>query len=683
MTLALENINSYYLDEQKKLKTVVNKILSDFGGIYQKDLDDFYSIAGGVLADIASRWDGKRDFDGFAYSAIRNKIHTEITRRNRIKRTLDRMCISLDTPVPESNATIGDLIESDFNIENKIGLKESQCGEEEYIKGLSLVERKILNMLQDGYLIADIEEDLNLTHKEFNNITNSMKSYEKRRPLMRDNTKNKICKVECKEGCRMMRGGTAEKSKTENYSVATIVGQLKNRTLRDDFLWQRDSGQWSLQNKSMLIVDILLGKSLLPIIVSEEIVNDMVSVKWLIDGKQRCTILEGYVNDSFRISRAIPNGVIQYSTYEKDNSGKLVMDEHGYPIPAYREMDVCGKFFSQLPSELQEKLMQYQIPVTMNLGCTKEEIIYDISRFNRCKPMNKSQTGIAGLCEDYLMFTDKILKLDFFNEFNKTSNYTSGQHRSGNMRRLIVESIMLINYMDDMSSNFEKNCRFLSDTGNDIVFNNFYELIKRLSKSATEEVASIFNQKDSFLWFKLFSEFITYNMEDSLFVKFLIKFKNTLHSKEVNGVAFDDIAKNGTKHINKIHQKIEILETLMYEFLNGTEDKNVEGVNDAEDAQVDTEDVQTDDAENINIDDAEDTYFDDAEDDENINGAEYHIKDNDIAGLVGNDEDCVSDNEDCINDNEDCINDNEDCFEADHKDYFGEDNNVVTMLNTA
>lgn len=38
-------INAYYADNAKKLHRAVDKILLKFGGLSNKDLDDFYSLA--------------------------------------------------------------------------------------------------------------------------------------------------------------------------------------------------------------------------------------------------------------------------------------------------------------------------------------------------------------------------------------------------------------------------------------------------------------------------------------------------------------------------------------------------------------------------------------------------------------------------------------------------------------
>lgn len=113
-------LTTYYANNAKKLHDTVNKILSKFGGLSNKDLDDFYSLANEVFVDVLRRYDGSQPFDGFLYFCLSNKIKTEITRRNREKRKVDRMSISIDTLIgDDENSTIGDMIADDFNIEKE------------------------------------------------------------------------------------------------------------------------------------------------------------------------------------------------------------------------------------------------------------------------------------------------------------------------------------------------------------------------------------------------------------------------------------------------------------------------------------------------------------------------------------------------------------------------------------
>lgn len=94
-------LEEYYAQNAKKIRNMVDKILSGFGGVTQKDYDDFYSLANEVFVDVLRRYDRKQRFESFLYSCLSNRIKTEVTRRNREKRKADLNSVSLDTPIGE------------------------------------------------------------------------------------------------------------------------------------------------------------------------------------------------------------------------------------------------------------------------------------------------------------------------------------------------------------------------------------------------------------------------------------------------------------------------------------------------------------------------------------------------------------------------------------------------------
>ena len=174
-------LNTYYADNAKKLHRVVDKILLKFGGLSDKDLDDFYSLANEVFVDVIKRYDGEQSFDGFLYSCLSNKIMSEITRRNREKRKADRMSISIDTPVgEEKNLTLGDTIADDFDVEKEV----LEDDEEEYsskmllyLSKLSNLQKEVLKLNIAGYLPNEIREELHISEKEYADCYAAIHSY--------------------------------------------------------------------------------------------------------------------------------------------------------------------------------------------------------------------------------------------------------------------------------------------------------------------------------------------------------------------------------------------------------------------------------------------------------------------------------------------------------------------------
>ena len=118
-------LKTYYEDNARKLHQIVDKLLLKFGGLSDKDKDDFYSLANEVFVDAMKRYDNSQSFDAFLYSCLLNKIKTEMTKRNREKRKADRMSVSIDMPVDgDENHTLGDMIVDNFNLEQEVFERE-------------------------------------------------------------------------------------------------------------------------------------------------------------------------------------------------------------------------------------------------------------------------------------------------------------------------------------------------------------------------------------------------------------------------------------------------------------------------------------------------------------------------------------------------------------------------------
>ena len=172
---------TYYADNAKKLHKVVDRILLKFGGLSDKDLDDFYSLANEVFVDVMRRYDNSQSFDTFLYSCLLNKIKTEMTRRNREKRKADRMSISIDTPIgDDQNSTIGDMLVDNFSIEKEI-FDENEGGYSKkmllYLDRLSNIQKEVLRLNIAGYLPVEIREELHISEKQYADCYAAIHSY--------------------------------------------------------------------------------------------------------------------------------------------------------------------------------------------------------------------------------------------------------------------------------------------------------------------------------------------------------------------------------------------------------------------------------------------------------------------------------------------------------------------------
>lgn len=589
-------IQELYTNEQCKLKQICNKEMMKFGGLSQKDYDDFYSRAGKeiALAKHNKKYDpskGKSPLE-FFIAIIKRAVWKEMTDRNRGKRQLTIESeekdekgniikkkkyiptISIDSPIDDNSDTaIIDTLQSNFNINNEI-FKHIEDYEEcinEFMKNLSDMQKDIVLLIMKGYEKNDIKTMLNITDKQYKNCWSVITSYEKKRILYKkdNDMEDKIMDT------MIIKENVTEKYKNTSYSIASISKQLKRKRLRDDHILQRHSGQWRSFAKSELVSDVLRGKSLTQIIISEEIKNG-IKMQWLIDGKQRCTTLDDYLHDGFSISKNVKNYNITYQAPKTDENGNEILNEDGFVDMEWKYFDIRGKKFSQLPEELQDIFKDRQIPVLYNMNCTKKDIADDIARFNRSRPMNKAQNGWLGLEEDFAEFVEKIAKMQFFQPEFLGSTYTGNTSTSGATRRIIVESIMVSDFIDNFGD-FGEMCEFLTNEASDSNFTEFYALVERLTLICnTENIASLFNTKDSFLWFGLFSRFTKLDIDDNNFADFMNNFE-ILRAVKVDGKSFDDILSESkaTKDKSIVIKKMNHLYTLMKEYLNDTKRSDI------------------------------------------------------------------------------------------------------------
>lgn len=586
-------INEYHENEMYKLKQICNPL------IYRKGVsamyhDDLYAVASDTLLESIKSYDDSkgctfktylignihRAFYDWTRDSRRGK-RCNVQRDNKGKIERDESGnpiiipdISLDAPTNEG-IDIVERIDSGFQIEDELPEEIGfSFGEniEEYLDTLSEIQKKIAKSIMTGYTQSEIRVQLGLTKKQFAEHFAVMRSYEKKRKLYKE--------CSCGEEKRMDSMDTAmndvaETFKNTSYSIDSISKQLQKKRIRDDHILQRHSGQWKGFAKSELISDILRGKSLTQIIISEEIKNK-VRMQWLIDGKQRCTTLDDYLHDGFAISKNVKNYNIKYQVPVLNEDGSEKLNEEGFPITDFKECDIRGKKFSKLPEELQDIFRDRQIPVLYNMNCSKKDIADDIARFNRSRPMTAAQNGWLGLDESFAEFVENIVKMPFFQPEFEGSTYTKGNHTSSIIRRVIVESIMVSDFIDSFGD-FDKMCEFLSEEAGDSNFTEFYSLVERLTVIANQSVSSLFNAKDSFLWFGLFSKFASLGVEDKKFIDFLSDFSTSeeMQKKEINGESYIDLCidkKTGksrsTKDKSIVISKIKLLERLMYEFLH-------------------------------------------------------------------------------------------------------------------
>ena len=185
-----EFLDYYCENNMQRLKYISYHIFSKFGGISEKDYDDFYSIANMVLWNDIQSFDESKgiSFENILKFHLRNKFKTAMTKRNRKKRggTNDRYGsqeVSLDAPVSSQDGNDTNLLEIISNdmksdMEDQVtGLKYSdRVGK--FLDNLSRRNRKIAMYIMVGYDPKDIKRILNISEREYNKAILEFRLYE-------------------------------------------------------------------------------------------------------------------------------------------------------------------------------------------------------------------------------------------------------------------------------------------------------------------------------------------------------------------------------------------------------------------------------------------------------------------------------------------------------------------------
>lgn len=574
-------LDEYYANNGKKLRHVVDQILKNFGGVDDSDYHDFYDVANETFVSVLKNYDNQKNDNFHAYlnGCLSNKIKTEMTRRNRKKRcnfytnsngeVVYLQDCSLDASLDEEGNTclLDRLVIRDGDEENRNEHLSEQI--DSFVRTLPKTQKRICAAIMSGLKPAEIKEALNISPEEFTKNMNAIRSFESVKKLMKD--KNNI--INESRSIEVLNNNvekSCEKSKEIHLNVSNIIRKMQNEMIRFDYPGQRESFQWSLEMKGNLISDILQGNPLPDLVLAEEVRNEF-PIIWDLDGKQRCTTIEEFKRDVFKISSKVKIRNIRYGAQKYDENGKLVHDDDGTVIREWKTFDLTNKKYSQLPDELKDKFNEYTFKAVQYINCTKDEIDYHISRYNEGKPMTSSQKGIILLGYDFASLAKSISRSKFFTE---CCNFGRKDAYNGTAERIVVESMMFGFFESKWHKSLTKMFEFLKQNATTEMFENFDEWVSELVPLMNDRLIEKFTSADTFIWLGTYIHFKQRGLTAEDYIEFMKRFFDEYVNVSVDGKSFEDIVnetkiktedknRRGTKDVSVIEEKNNIINKLM------------------------------------------------------------------------------------------------------------------------
>lgn len=243
-----------------------------------------------------------------------------------------------------------------------------------------------------------------------------------------------------------------------SFPTKKIMQKIKKENIKFNHCVQRKEDQWGLEKKSLLIHSIL-GDYPIPPIYS----YDDEGAYQILDGKQRLTTIQSYINDEFALTE-VP---------------EVVVDEEEY--------EITGLKFSELPEDLRDEINGSSLLMYIFTDCTEDEVSEIFYRLNNGESLTQGQQTRARLGTQLITFIDDTLKLPFFKE---KANFTKLQLKKSEDETCILQTLMLLreyNYKKFGADDILKFVEFYRDTCNQSELEKYKNLFVKLDEAFTEK----------------------------------------------------------------------------------------------------------------------------------------------------------------------------------------------------
>lgn len=205
--------------------------------------------------------------------------------------------------------------------------------------------------------------------------------------------------------------------------VSTMIGK-ESITFNNPV--QRPSKQWKIADQSLLIHSIL--NMFVPEVYAIQSKTDNGNVFDVIDGKQRLTTINSYLNDEWALTD-IPE-------VKLESTGET--------------FDISGKKFSELPEQVQEEIKGYSLSfkiIELDENDDEEDIVDEIFyRLNNGKAVTRDHLALVSAKRNIQEFVRKCIVENPL--FLNVAHYPEGDIKSSKREMNILQSIALVAGLD-------------------------------------------------------------------------------------------------------------------------------------------------------------------------------------------------------------------------------------------
>ncbi len=355
----------------------------------------------------------------------------------------------------------------------------------------------------------------------------------------------------------------------QTYSLEQYLKLMGKEVIREDQECQRLSGQWNANMVGELIATVLTNNYIPPIILGEEIKND-ITRQWIIDGVQRSSSLFMFRYMNGKISRSIEEYLISYQCKVVGEDGVIQRDKDGEIIWQTAQCDIRNKTYKQLPPELKDRFNEYQIETAIHQNCDVTEISKLVRKYNNHRAMNLSQKAFTYL-DAFAVEVRSLANSRFFKDLYKGS---SKDRTNGVTESIVGDMVLLCNYPDKYHKNMIQGFRWLNENATICDFNELGKLLDKMTDSVIDipGACNIFNRKNSPVFTATYKRLADGGMDGIQFRDFIQWFIGNGHTEMIDGKTWDELdAKTGTRDTTLINAKLNHLLTLARQF--ATENK--------------------------------------------------------------------------------------------------------------